>query len=215
MNLMRQASLVVLLILSLIVAAYALVVYAFLPLGAAVDAGMRANFTAHRTGIYIHIFAAILTLVIGPLQFSARLRNKYASLHRWSGRIYLGIGVLIGGSSGLYMASHASGGLGARLGFTCLALAWLYTGYRAYAAIRIRDINAHQCWMTRNFALTFAAVTLRLWLPASLALGIPLALAYPIIAWLSWVPNLLLAELLFNRPRAPFTRKEFIGHPGS
>jgi hypothetical protein len=204
MNLMRQASLVVLLILSLIVAAYALVVYAFLPLGAAVDAGMRANFTAHRTGIYIHIFAAILTLVIGPLQFSARLRNKYASLHRWSGRIYLGIGVLIGGSSGLYMASHASGGLGARLGFTCLALAWLYTGYRAYAAIRIR-----------NFALTFAAVTLRLWLPASLALGIPLALAYPIIAWLSWVPNLLLAELLFNRPRAPFTRKEFIGHPGS
>lgn len=48
------------------------------------------------------------------------------------------------------------------LGLAGLALAWLYTGLRAYLAIRARDIAAHRCWMVRNFALAFASVTLRL-----------------------------------------------------
>jgi hypothetical protein len=53
--------------------------------------------------------------------------------------------------------------------------------------------------MVRNFALAFAAVTLRLWLPAAVVSGIAFEDAYPVIAWLCWVPNLLAAELLFNR----------------
>jgi hypothetical protein len=57
--------------------------------------------------------------------------------------------------------------------------------------------------MTRNFALTFAAVTLRIWVPASFVSGIPLAVAYPIIAWLCWVPNLLVAELILGRTVNP------------
>ncbi len=69
---------------------------------------------------------------------------------------------------------------------------------RAYAAIRARDIELHRRWMVRNFALTFAAVTLRLWLPASVVSGIPFEAAYPVIAWLCWVPNLLAAELLLR-----------------
>jgi hypothetical protein len=50
--------------------------------------------------------------------------------------------------------------------------------------------------MVRNFALTFAAVTLRLWLPGSVLSGVPFEVAYPIVAWLCWVPNLVVAELL-------------------
>jgi hypothetical protein len=53
--------------------------------------------------------------------------------------------------------------------------------------------------MVRNFALTFAAVTLRLWLPASVVAGVPFGLAYPAIAWLCWVPNALFAEVLLGR----------------
>jgi hypothetical protein len=196
---MRPASFVALVVLSLGVAGYALGVYGFLPLGAAVHPDMRATFEAHRTGIYAHIFASAVALVLGPLQFSAKLRTARLGLHRWSGRLYLGVGVLVGGLAGLFMAFHASGGLPARLGFGCLALAWLYTGLRAYLAIRARDIACHRRWMVRNFALTFAAVTLRLWLPASIVSGFPFELAYPAIAWLCWLPNLLLAELLFNQ----------------
>lgn len=50
--------------------------------------------------------------------------------------------------------------------------------------------------MIRSFALTFGAVTLRIYIPASQIAGIPFALAYSAISWLAWVPNLLVAELL-------------------
>ena len=196
---MRFASFVALIFLSLGVAGYAIVVYGFLPLGALVHPEMRATFEAQRTAIYAHIFASALALALGPFQFLEKLRTRRPALHRWSGRLYLGVGVLVGGFAGLFMAAHAFGGLAARLGFACLALGWLYTGLRAYLAIRARNIVYHRRWMVRNFALTFAAVTLRLWLLASMASGIAFELAYPVIAWLCWVPNLLVAELLFNQ----------------
>jgi uncharacterized membrane protein len=172
-----------------------------MPLGAAVHPQMRATFEAHRLGIYAHVFASLLALALGPFQFSARLRTTRRALHRWLGRVYLGVGVAVGGLAGLYMALHAFGGIAARLGFACLALAWLYSGLRAYLAIRSHDAASHRRWMVRNFALTFAAVTLRLYLPSSMAVGVSFELAYPAIAWLCWVPNLVVAELWFNRAR--------------
>jgi hypothetical protein len=53
--------------------------------------------------------------------------------------------------------------------------------------------------MIRNFSLTFAAVTLRIYQPSSIISGIDFEVAYPVIAWLCWVPNLLLAGFLFNK----------------
>lgn len=197
---MRLTSHLALMLLSLGVAGYALVVYGLLPLGIGLHPDMRATFEAQRIGIYAHVFAAVFTLVLGPFQFSTRLRAARPRLHRWMGRLYLGVGVLVGGLAGLYMAFFAFGGPVARLGFGLLALAWLYTGLRAYLAIRARQVVEHRRWMVRNYALTFAAVTLRLWLPASFAAGLPFELAYPVIAWLCWVPNLLVAERML-RPR--------------
>ncbi len=194
-----RTSFAILVFLSLGVAGYGLVVYGFLPLGIALHPDMRATYEAHPAGIYIHIFASALALILGPFQFSAGLRARYLELHRWAGRLYLGVGVLVGGIAGLYMAALAFGGPVARLGFGCLALLWLYTGLRAYLAVRAGDIAAHRRWMVRNFALTFAAVTLRLWLPAAMVSGAAFELAYPLIAWLCWLPNLWVAERMFNR----------------
>ena len=189
----------VLVFLSLGVAAYAIVTYSILPLGVAVHPDMRLNFEAHRFAISTHIFASAVALALGPLQFSSRFRAKRLSVHRICGRLYLGVGIALGGVAGLYMASHAFGGLVARAGFTCLAILWLYTGLRAYLAIRAGDVAAHRRWMIRNFSLTFAAVTLRLWLPAATLLGISFEVAYPAISWLCWMPNLFVAELLVRR----------------
>jgi hypothetical protein len=57
--------------------------------------------------------------------------------------------------------------------------------------------------MVRNFAPAFVAVTLRLWLPGSMAAGVPFGLAYPVIAWLCWVPNLIVAEWVLKRTPHP------------
>jgi uncharacterized membrane protein len=198
---MRTLGFVVVCALALGVAGYAVVVYAWLPLGALLHPEMRATFEAQPLAIYTHVFASVVALTLGPLQFSARLRGRYAAVHRWSGRVYLGVGVLVGGVAALYMATYAFGGVVARLGFACLAAAWLYSGLRAYRAIRAGDVAAHRLWMLRNFALTLAAVMLRLYMPAAVAAGIEFEVAYGPIAWLCWVPNLIVVEVMFNRRR--------------
>ena len=183
------------------VAGYAFVVYAFMPLGEMLHPDMRATYEAHRTGIYTHVFGAFFALTLGPWQFSTRLRSWSVTLHRWLGRLYLGFGVLVGGFAGLYMAFHAFGGIVARAGFACLALGWLYTGARALLAIRTGRVAEHREWMIRNFSLTLAAVMLRLYLPASLASGFAFEAAYPVVAWLCWVPNVFVAQWMITRDR--------------
>jgi hypothetical protein len=78
-------------------------------------------------------------------------------------------------------------------------MTWLTTALLAYRSIRAGDTRTHQRWMIVNYALTFAAVTLRIQLPLSGALGIPFDTAYPIIAWSCWVPNLLVAAWIVQR----------------
>jgi len=190
-------------VMSIGIAAYAIISYAFLPLGSQLEPTMLQNFLTHKTGIYTHIFASSVAMLLGPLQFSTRIRSRYLDLHRWAGRIYLGVGVLIGGLSGLYMSFYAFGGIGAKLGFLSLAVCWLFTGFKALASIRQKNITAHRQWMVFNFSLTLAAATLRIYLPLSAVIGLSFEVAYPIIAWLAWIPNLFVAAWLIRlKPRA-------------
>ena len=183
------------------IAGYTIFAYGFLPLGSLIHPDLKASFLARPYGIYSHAFASLIALALGPFQFSANCRKNHPAFHRWLGRIYLTIGVMIGGLAGLYISLYAFGGPIAKLGFATLAILWIYTGLRAYLAIRKGHIEKHRKWMIRNFSLTFAAVTLRLYLPLSTAIGIEFAIAYPFITWLCWVPNLIFAEWRYNNIR--------------
>jgi hypothetical protein len=50
-----------------------------------------------------------------------------------------------------------------------------------------------------NFALTFAAVTLRTGLGIGFASGTPFEVFYPYLAWICWVPNLLVALVIAKK----------------
>ncbi len=186
--------------LALAVAAYAIGVYALMPLGAMVLPEIGATQRAHPVLVYGHVFAAALALALGPWQFSTRLRSARPKVHRWIGRTYLGVGVLVGGVFGLLLSRHAHGGPVAQFGFAMLAIVWLYTGLRGWLAIRAGQVAAHRQWMVRNQALTLAAVSLRLYVGVVVAAQWPFDPAYTAIAWLCWVPNLLLAEWWLRRP---------------
>jgi uncharacterized membrane protein len=204
MSHLRNAMLALGLLLSLGVAGYAVFSYALLPLGVHVRPEMRASFEANAVAVYVHVFGSAVALALGPLQFVTVLRTARPAAHRWVGRSYLGIGVLSGGLAGLYLSLHAFGGVVAQLGFAFLAIAWLQSGLLAYLAIREGDVTRHRRWMVRNFALTFAAVTLRLYLPASAGAGLGFGPAYAAIAWLCWVPNLVVAEwIVRSLPEIP------------
>jgi uncharacterized membrane protein len=151
-----------------------------------------------------HLAGGALALALGPFQFDDRLRLRNPRRHRWIGRTYV-VSVLLGGIAGFALATVSQGGMAAHLGFATLAVLWLFTVARAYVLIRSGDDLNHRRWMIRNYALTFAAVTLRIYLPLSSVMGVPFAVAYPIIAWLCWVPNAIVAERILARRVAPLT----------
>jgi uncharacterized membrane protein len=160
----------------------------------------RLVYAAHAVGITTHIAGSIIALIVGPLQFVPQLRKKrYLAIHRWLGRTYL-IGVLFGSTAGFYMAWLSHGGLPTHLAFASLAVWWFATGLMAYRHIRARQIEAHRRWMIRNYATTFAAVTLRLWLLLLLfPLNMPFTEAYITVSWICWVWNIAVAEWLISR----------------
>ncbi|MDA2736299.1 DUF2306 domain-containing protein [Bacillus paranthracis] len=150
--------------------------------------------------LFIHITTSIVALIIGPFTLSTKFRERNINRHRIAGRIYM-VGILLGGISGLYLSFYATGGLVAKLGFGLLSVFWLTSAYQALHRVKNKKMKEHRNWMIRNYALTFAAVTLRIWLPLFIVLfGIEhFELSYAIIAWLAWVPNLIIAELFIRQ----------------
>ncbi|HHS94323.1 MAG TPA: DUF2306 domain-containing protein [Rhodobacterales bacterium] len=183
-------------ILSLLVA---LMSYRFLALGLGMafpDMGPHIDFG--RIAFLAHVSAAPVALALGMFQFAPRIRQNRPGLHLWMGRLY-GVAILIAGLGALAMTPTDNGGLAAKLGFGLLAVLWLGTTAYAIRLAMARRIAAHRRWMIRSFALTFAAVTLRLYLAPMMLAGMNYAEAIPILAWACWVPNLVIAEWLLAR----------------
>ncbi len=145
------------------------------------------------TGFLLHIGAASFALLFGGYQILPGMRKRHLKLHRWIGRLYA-LTVLIGGASGLFIAFNIDGAVGI-IGFALLAVLWLFTTAKAILYARAKNIAVHRIWMIRSFALTFAAVTLRLQLALFMfGLHMPYEQVYPILAWSCWVPNILFAQ---------------------
>jgi uncharacterized membrane protein YozB (DUF420 family) len=100
-----------------------------------------------------HGIAGACALVLGPMQFSDRLRQRYAKLHRVAGRFYVA-GAFIAGPLGIYIQviQHR---MGVPLSFTMVAAThgtlWMLTTGIAFAFILKRKIQQHRQWMTRSF----------------------------------------------------------------
>lgn len=171
--------------------------------------------TVQFVGLFVHAVSGGIALILGPFQFLSGFRNRKPALHRWIGRVYL-TGILFGGLSAFIIAPGMISGLVGEFGLLSLATLWLWTGWMAYASIRAGDVEAHRKWMVRNFSLTFAAATLRMWIGILIATQMPFldtkyggdfdALfveVYRVVMWLSWVPNLIVAEMILQRRRTP------------
>jgi uncharacterized membrane protein YozB (DUF420 family) len=151
---------------------------------------------------YAHVILAPVALALVPLQLWQGLRQQRPAVHRWVGRVY-GLSILLSGLGGLWLAVTTEAGPVASWGFALLALAWLSsTGWGIGLAMR-KDREAHRRWMVRSIALTLSAVTLRIYLGMVFGFGLDFETAYPAIAWLCWVPNLIVAELILRWPRRP------------
>ncbi|MVO15730.1 DUF2306 domain-containing protein [Parasedimentitalea huanghaiensis] len=180
----------------------ALASWRFMALG--VEASM--DFVAYhaverRWAFFAHITLAPLALILMPFQFWKGLRTRRPDVHRWIGRVY-GVSILLAGIGSLLMAFGTTSSPVAAWGFGLLAVAWLgSTGYGIWLARQGR-IAEHQRWMIRSAGLTFAAVTLRVYLPF-LFMTLGEEAGYTLVAWLCWVPNLVVTEWFLRRSNVP------------
>ncbi len=154
----------------------------------------------YKAAFYLHIFPALLVLAAGMTQFSSLILQKKPILHRWIGKVYVLSIVGICGPAGFVMALYANGGWIARSSFLTLSVLWWFTTWLAWRAIKKGDTKQHRAWMIRSYALTFSAITLRL-MQFTLATQthIEMDIAYQIVAWPSWMLNLIVAEWVLER----------------
>ena len=101
---------------------------------------------------------------------------------------------------GIYMGFFANGGVFSMISFILLGVLWWFSTFRAYRLVREKRFKLHQQWMWRSFALTLSAITLRMWKIIIVYFFQPNPIdVYQIVAWLGWIPNMLLVEFLIRK----------------
>ena len=159
----------------------------------------------HEFALGVHVLSGMLALLIGPFQFVRRLRRRFVPVHRFMGATYVASATALG-VTGLILAPTAYTGLVASAGFTVLDLAMLFTTWTAVRMILAGRYGEHRRWMIRSFSLIMAGVMLRVWtliyggLAAAGIVDFSFETAYAAIAWLCWVPNVLLAIWFTRHP---------------
>ncbi len=147
---------------------------------------------------YTHITFGGIALLVGWAQFSRKWRIAKPSLHRLIGKIYV-FSVLPSALAGIYIGLNAVGGPIGRAGFAIGGIIWFYTTLQAFLKIKQGDILSHQKHIIFSYAACFGAVTLRFYLPALTAYFGEFEPAYRIVAWMAWLPNIIVAWWMVGR----------------
>lgn len=189
----RSAGYWLLAILAIGVAAVSLRYISFNPAVAPED--LRPNMERNLVIFVVHTVFGAIALGLGIWQFLPRTRRS--AYHRQAGRVYV-ICCLVSATAGFYVAFYATAGALASAGFAILAILWIAATALAYFRARNHDFVSHQRWMMRSYALTSAAITLRLVIAAGAVLGLDPVQTYIASAWLCWIINLLVVEVLIR-----------------
>jgi uncharacterized membrane protein YozB (DUF420 family) len=110
-----------------------------------------------------HGLAGACALLLGPMQFSDRLRQRFAKLHRVVGRFYIA-GVFVAAPFGTYIQYYQER-MGAPRTFSIAAavdaILWMFTTGIALVFILKGKVQQHRQWMTRSFAVALVFLEVR------------------------------------------------------
>lgn len=161
----------------------------------------------------VHIMPALLFILLGPLQFSASIRARHLSWHRWSGRVYLICGLAVG-ISALVMsfAMPAIGGINQAAATTLFAILFLFALGKAFWHVLRSEITLHREWMIRAFAIGLAVATIRpiigFFFATSRFSGLTPHEFFGTAFWIGFVLHLIAAEvwIQWTRPQISLAR---------
>lgn len=155
----------------------------------------------------VHVIGAAVALIVGPFQFLGVIRGRWPALHRTTGYTYLAA-CAVGVPAGLILSVGATAGVVAGSGFAVLGLLTIYFTGEGLRTALARRFDEHREWMLRSYALTAAAITLRLMIPTSFVLQLDFTQSYRVIAWACWLTNLAIVEYYIRRTRTARARVE-------
>lgn len=148
---------------------------------------------------FVHVFTSIFSVIAGFTQFSKSL--LWTKVHRIVGMVYVICVLVFAAPSGLIMGLVANGGWGSITAFVLLAILWWYFTFMALRTVKRKQFEQHAKYMYLSYALTLSAITLRLWkyCIVNFIYEMPPMDLYRLVAWIGWVPNLLIACWLISR----------------
>jgi len=124
-------------------------------------AALDRAFDDRRTLTLAHIVPATLFMILGPLQFVRRLREKHPRIHRWSGRIFLAASAAVG-ITGLTLAfGKTVGGVDEKAAIVLFGSFFLIALAKALRHALRREFAQHREWMIRGYAIGLAVATIR------------------------------------------------------
>lgn len=161
--------------------------------------------------LVLHVITASVAITVGVLQLVPRIRRR-RPLHRLLGRVFLVLGTVAFGFTGLVLAIRTQDGDVSRYGTLVPAALWLVTAYVGWRAARERRFADHRDWMIRCYALAYFALTTRLLTPLLLIVQLPILQSHydgdrqaavsatiPYAQWLGWILDLAIAEYVIRR----------------
>lgn len=110
------------------------------------------------TGMISHFFFGALLLIMGPIQFSSKIRLHYVNFHRWTGMFYT-LSAFITGFGGLVflLVWGAAGGLPMLIGFSIYGLLMMIYPVQVIRFALLKNFKIHREWAIRLFALVLGS----------------------------------------------------------
>ena len=148
---------------------------------------------------FVHIVPGFLFMILGPLQLSSTIRTRHPAWHRWSGRIFVFCGFVIGVSA-LVMSFYmpAIGGFNQAAATTLFGTFFLFALSKAFWHIRLREVTLHREWMIRAFSVGLAVAAIRpivgLFFATSRFSGLTPREFFGIAFWIGFTIHLIAAE---------------------
>ncbi|MFK7831947.1 MAG: DUF2306 domain-containing protein [Winogradskyella sp.] len=161
----------------------------------------RDYYWSSRWWLIGHLLGGGIALLLGPFQFSTTFRNRYISLHRNLGKVFI-IAIIIGSLCAVYMSFFVAPrvNISWSISLFVMALAWFVSVLMAYRMIRLRRVPQHKEWMIRAYIITLAFVLFRILNKSSFVRDLMPTFEErgPACIWVAWVIPLFIAEVILQ-----------------
>lgn len=178
-------------------------------------AALDAHFADHLALTLTHILPAAAFMILGPLQFVGRIRQKHPQFHRWNGRIFLLASAVLG-VTGLTMSFRSTiGGWDEKSATILFGTFFLMALAKALWHALHLEFAQHREWMIRGYAIGLAVAAIRPIMGAFFAAAVIRGQVpqpgqfFGTAFWIGFTLQTIIAEIWIRSTRAAMPIKKF------